>query len=243
MTVTAGAKSGILGFALQVVLNGDARPMIHGVGESVMAGLPADNDPAFAGSLGHGRDSGQTSQSGVIAPLQGIPSLCKQRGEDDPSNSRQGCEDLHVMLLGLLFLRALCRNKLGSKSVQLAMGLFDLPVQKADAPDERLDVGAGGFGRSGGNLHRWLAQHLQDMGSVEAPDTITFQQLGYGSLADARGLARRGDEFPQIEQPLGDGPNQRNLPKPSRSGGSTRWPRFVPLRFTSLGQPRKKRKA
>ncbi len=107
------------------------------------------------------------------------------------------------MLLGLLFLRALCRNKLGSKSVQLAMGLFDLPVQKADAPDERLDVGAGGFGRSGGNLHRWLAQHLQDMGSVEAPDTITFQQLGYGSLADARGLARRGDEFPQIEQPLG----------------------------------------
>ena len=99
-------------------------------------------------------------------------------------------------------LRALCRNQLGSKSIQLAIGLFDLPVQKADAPDERLDVGAGGFGRSGGNLHRWLAQHLQDMGSVEAPDTITFQQLGYGSLADARGLARRGDHFPQIEQPL-----------------------------------------
>jgi hypothetical protein len=46
-------------------------------------------------------DSRQTAQGGVIAPLQNIPSLCEQRGEDDPSHSRQGCEDVHVMLLRL----------------------------------------------------------------------------------------------------------------------------------------------
>ncbi len=112
MTVTASAQGGVLGFALGVMLNGDTRPMVHSVGEPVMAGLPSDDDPAFAGPLGYGRDSGQTAQSGVIAPQQGIPSLCKQRGEDNPSNSRQGCEDFHVMLLGLPCLRALCRNKL-----------------------------------------------------------------------------------------------------------------------------------
>ena len=44
-------------------------------------------------------NSGQTAQRGVVAPLQAIPSLCEQRGEDNPSNSRQGCKDFHVMLL------------------------------------------------------------------------------------------------------------------------------------------------
>ena len=46
-----------------------------------------------------GANLGQTAQSGVVAPFKAIPSLCEQRGEDDPSHSRQGCKDFHVMLL------------------------------------------------------------------------------------------------------------------------------------------------
>ena len=99
MAVTPGPERGILGLASHIVLNGDARPVIHGHGEPVTAGLAPDDDTALAGPLGHRRDSGQTAQSGVIAPQQGIPSLCEQRGEDNPSNSRQGCKDFHVMLL------------------------------------------------------------------------------------------------------------------------------------------------
>jgi hypothetical protein len=88
--------------------------MVHGIGKPVMAGLPPDDDAAFARALGDGRDSGQTAQGGVIAPLQGIESLCEQRGEDDPSHSRQGCEDLHVMLLFLPRSGILCRDEPGT---------------------------------------------------------------------------------------------------------------------------------
>ncbi len=98
MAVTAASQGGIFGFAFRVMLHGDASPMIHGVGEPVMAGLPPDDDAALAGPLGNRRDSGQTAQSGVIAPLQGIPSLRKQRGEDDPFEEphEKGTGDLTV---------------------------------------------------------------------------------------------------------------------------------------------------
>jgi hypothetical protein len=79
-----------------------------------MAGLPPDDDAAFAGPLGNRRDSRQTAQSGVVASPQGIPSLCEQRGEDDPSHSRQGCEDPHVMLLFLPRSGILCRDEPGT---------------------------------------------------------------------------------------------------------------------------------
>jgi len=40
-----------------------------------MAGLPSDDDIAFARALGDWRDSCQTAQGGVIASLQGIEGL------------------------------------------------------------------------------------------------------------------------------------------------------------------------
>jgi hypothetical protein len=128
--------------------------LVHGIGEPVMAGLSSDDNAALARSLGNRGDSSQTAQGGVIAPLQGIPSLCQQRGEDDPSYSRQGCEDFHVMLLCLPRFGILRRDEPGGQRLELAMGLFELPVHKADARYERRDVCSGGFNCSGGDLHR-----------------------------------------------------------------------------------------
>ena len=118
--------------------NGDARPVVHGVSEPVTAGLPSDDNAALAGLLGDGRDSGQTAQSGVVAPFKAVPSLCEQRGEDNPSNSRQGRKDFHVMLLLPPRPCLLCWNEPGRQGIQPAMSLFDLPVHKADARNERL---------------------------------------------------------------------------------------------------------
>ena len=111
MTVTSASQGGVLRTASKVVLNGDACPMIHGVGEPVMAGLSSDDDATLARPLGDRRDSCQTAQGGVVTSLQGIEGFCKQRGEDDPSHSRQGCEDLHVMLLSLPRLSVLGRDE------------------------------------------------------------------------------------------------------------------------------------
>jgi hypothetical protein len=46
--------------ACRVVLRGYACPMIHGVGEPVVAGLPPDDNAALARTLGDRRDSCQT---------------------------------------------------------------------------------------------------------------------------------------------------------------------------------------
>ena len=159
VAVTSASQGGVFGAACWVVLNGSACPMVHGVGQAAVAGVSPDDHAALAGALGDGRDSCQTAQGGVISPLQGIEGFCKQRGEDDPSHSRQGCEDLHVMLLCLPRLSLLGRGEAGSQGIKPVMGLLELPVDEADAGNERGDVGAGGLGGAGGNFV-WAARAI-----------------------------------------------------------------------------------
>ena len=78
MAVTPAAQRGVLGLACRIKLNGDTRPVVHGVSEPVTAGLPSDDNAALAGLLGDGGDSGQTAQSGVVAPfniLRAVPAF------------------------------------------------------------------------------------------------------------------------------------------------------------------------
>lgn len=52
---------------------------------------PARNDdPAFTEAFGDRGGAGQTSQCMIISALQGVVCFCEQRGEDDPSDARQG---------------------------------------------------------------------------------------------------------------------------------------------------------
>src|SRR5690349_7141558 len=101
MTMTSASERGIFGPAGWVMLRRDAGPMVDGLGEAWVAGITPDDGAALTGALGNRRSSCQTAQGGVVTSLQGIVGFCQQRGEDDPSHSRQGCEDLRVMLLVL----------------------------------------------------------------------------------------------------------------------------------------------
>ena len=85
MAMTSASEFGIFGAAARIVLNGDTRPVVDGVGEAVVAGLSSDDDAALSGPLGDRRDSCETAQGGVVASLQGIRGFCEQRGEDGPS--------------------------------------------------------------------------------------------------------------------------------------------------------------
>jgi len=114
MAVTSASEGGIFRAASGVALNCDARPMVHGVGESVMASLSSHHYAALARPLGDRRDPCQTAQGGVISSLQSIEGFCEQRGEDDPSHSRQGCEDLHVICF-------LCPGPFSSEGMRLAI--------------------------------------------------------------------------------------------------------------------------
>ena len=114
-----------------------------------MAGLSSDHNQALARLLGHGRDSCQTAQDGVISPLQGIKAFCKQRGEDNPTDSRQGCEDFRVMQFAFQ-LNLGGGGKLRDQSIEPVVGLCDLPVQKTNARDQHSDVRAGRFSGASG---------------------------------------------------------------------------------------------
>ena len=88
MCVTTASQGGVFGAAGLVVLHGDACPVVDGVRETRMAGVAPDDDPALAGSLGDGRHSCQTSQGGVVAPLQRIACFC---GDYQEFRVRPGC--------------------------------------------------------------------------------------------------------------------------------------------------------
>ena len=81
------------------------------------------------------------------------------------------------MLLLLPRPGLLCWDELGRESVQLAVCFFDLPVHKADARNERLDMSAGRFNRSPGNLHSRFAQDIQKMGASKRRMRWRFSRL------------------------------------------------------------------
>jgi hypothetical protein len=68
--MTQAAQGGIFGFALRVALNGDARPVVQGVGEPVMAGLPPDDDAAF-----EQRSASGTSAVMTMAPRETLSAI------------------------------------------------------------------------------------------------------------------------------------------------------------------------
>ena len=172
MAMTAAPQCGIFGAASGVMLHGDTRPLIHGVG------LSAHDNAVLAGSLGDGSNARQAAQCGLIAPVQCVAGFCEQRGEDDPSYSWQGGEDLRVVLFRPGFGG---RSEACCQDIELTMRLLELPIHKADAFNKAGDVSA----------------------IFEAPDTITLQELGNSRLADAPRFAGRGREFPEVEQPGG----------------------------------------
>ena len=142
-----------------------------------MASLSSHHYAVFARPLGDRRDPCQTAQGGVISSLQSIEGFCEQRGEDDPSHSRQGCEDLPRHAAFSSWPVLLRRNEPGGQSIELAMRLPELVIDEPDARGERLDMRGCGLGCSGGDLHRRLAQHVQDMRGVEASMRLRFRTL------------------------------------------------------------------
>src|SRR5690349_15838870 len=120
MAVAAGAKSRIFRLASWIVLHGDARPMVDGVAQADVGGLAHEHDAALARSLGDGSHTRQASKRSIVSPLQGLDGLGQQRGEDNPSDSRQRSEDRHIARLRLLLLGTLlCAGEAFGETVEL----------------------------------------------------------------------------------------------------------------------------
>ena len=131
VAVTAFAQFGVAMSAALVMLRGDARPVIDSAAQPHMAGLAPDDDAVLAAAPGHRSDPGQGPQGVIVSPTQRLASLSEQRGENDPSDARQGSQDSHVALLGLLprgvAVSLIFGNPVG-KRVKTLVRLLDLPV-------------------------------------------------------------------------------------------------------------------
>ena len=76
-------QSGITGTALQVMLNGDACPVIDSATQSHMRGVAHGNDVGLATAFCHGRDAGQSSEGLIVTTTDWPRRLGEQRGEID----------------------------------------------------------------------------------------------------------------------------------------------------------------
>src|SRR5580700_700609 len=114
MAATAGAQCGVALLAARIAHHGDACPMIHRIGQPLVAGQPALHEAALAAAFGDRRLACQGTDGVVVSPAQGLAGLGEQRGADDPSNPWHGVQDRHVTLLDALPRHALPRLAPGS---------------------------------------------------------------------------------------------------------------------------------
>jgi hypothetical protein len=160
-------------------------------------------------------DAGQGSQSVIGSPAQGLAGLGEQRGEDDPSDARQGSQNRHVALLGLLPRRCfrILFGEPGAQAVELAVRLVDLPVHQLKPFGHGADVRARRLGSARRYGKRGLPQDAQHYG--DPPDAMRLDDAFKGALADARGFLWRRCRGPQFEK-RSDKPGASGLPSRCR---------------------------
>jgi hypothetical protein len=131
----------------------------------------------LARSLGDWRDARQASQGVVISPSQRIRGFCEQRGEDDPSNARQGSQDRHVTLLIELPLGIILSiSEPLSQMVDAVIGLADLAVEEIEPLGDGFEMGRRRVHGSGGGRDGWRVQPFEHPSCCQAADAMAFEE-------------------------------------------------------------------
>jgi hypothetical protein len=128
----------------------------------------------------------------IVSSLEGFPSLCEQRGEDDPTVSWQGCEDRSVALL--VYLSRFALRRLGQEAAQpikLAVRILELAVDHSQAFDGHANMSTCSLNRSGSDGYRRLSQNRQHFGGRDTANAVAFQDPGDARLTDAHRLVGR----------------------------------------------------
>ena len=104
------------------MLGCDAGPVIDRCRQAVRTSFTHFDPTGFPAALGDWRDPSQSAQGVIISGLDGLMGLREQRGEDDPSYSRQRAQDRGVALLGRLPRFSL---RLNGKRIELSPEVGD----------------------------------------------------------------------------------------------------------------------
>src|SRR5271166_6950918 len=88
-------------------------------------------------------------------------------------------------------------SEASDESVGSALRVLDLPIEQADARDQRSDMGAGRLDGSSGKAERRLFQRLAHVGHGEATNAAALEDCGDRGLAQAAGFLRRRRRLPR----------------------------------------------
>src|SRR5262249_25967617 len=181
MTVAFGPEGLVFGPTAGVIPNRVVRPVIGGVSQASIAGIPAHHSAALAAPSCHGSGSTQSPQCMIISALQSVWCLCEQRGKDSRGNAWQRIEDRRVTLLGLLprcGLPILVGNWLReflAQAVKLSPGVGELTVDDPYPLDQTTDASGCGLNCSWSNWQSGLAQLAHDMGRIETTYAVALE--------------------------------------------------------------------
>src|SRR5205085_235921 len=149
VTVTAPPQRIVTSPRGGIALNGDARPVMDGVLQPLVAGKTADHEALFTAAPGDGGRACQGAQSVIISCPQRLCGLGEQCGENDSADSWPGAKDRHVTLLTDLPRGVLRRCfEPGAEPVQSLVRLLDLLIDQAQSRRKVADMGAGGLRRA-----------------------------------------------------------------------------------------------
>lgn len=179
MSAAPGSEGGIPGLAASVVLGCDPGPVVDRRSQSMRAGLSHFHPTGFSAPLGDRGDPGQSADGVIISRLDGLMGLREQRGEDDPSHSRQRAQDRRVALLDRLprFGLRSC-GQLVDKSIEATGDLFQLAVGQPDALGDRSDVSLRGLRRSSRDRQRGATEDATDLTRIYPTDPIGAEYAG-----------------------------------------------------------------
>ena len=208
MSAAPGSEGGIPGLAASVVLGCDPGPVVDRRSQSMRAGLSHFHPTGFSAPLGDRGDPGQSVDGVIISRLDGLMGLREQRGEDDPSHSRQRAQDRRVALLDRLprFGLRSC-GQLVDKSIEATGDLFQLAVDQPDALGDRSDVSLRGLRRSSRDRQRGATEDATDLTRIYPTDPIGAEYAGEllvsQSVSQSGRVSRRWGQRPDIQEPVG----------------------------------------
>jgi hypothetical protein len=106
--------------------------------------------------------------------------------------SRQGCNDLGIMLLSLPRLTLVRRNEMGGLAVQSLKHILELLADGTNTHNQRRNVGSDRFGCSRRNRDGWLAQDAKRTDGIRTADAVALQVRRLSSRRTLRAFSGVG---------------------------------------------------
>jgi len=134
----------------------------------------------------------------IISLGKRLSGLCKHRGGDHPTDSRQGQQEGHVTMLVRV---SLWRGQFVENRLDALGHLRTLLVDQAKPRQEQQSVFGCGFGRARSQSKTWALEDLTNLPGVPAPNAVVVKELLQTAGGELGGSGWKWREFEETPKP------------------------------------------